>query len=36
MISPHSLRHSKVMHLLQSGINLVYIRDFLDYKKTDY
>ena len=25
-ISCHSLRHSKAMHLLQAGINLVYIR----------
>ncbi len=32
VISPHSLRHSKSMHLLQSGINLVYIRDFLGHK----
>jgi len=26
-ISCHSLRHSKAMHLLQAGVNLVYIRD---------
>jgi len=32
IISPHSLRHSKAMHLLQSGVNLVYIRDFLGHK----
>lgn len=30
-ISCHSLRHSKAMHLLQSGVNLVYIRDFLGH-----
>lgn len=30
-ISCHCLRHSKAMHLLQSGINLVYIRDFLGH-----
>ncbi len=30
-ISCHSLRHSKVMHLLQAGVNLVYIRDFLGH-----
>jgi integrase/recombinase XerD len=29
--SPHSLRHSKAMHLLQSGVNLVYIRDILGH-----
>lgn len=30
-ITPHILRHSKAMHLLQSGVNLVYIRDFLGH-----
>jgi integrase/recombinase XerD len=30
-ISCHSLRHSKAMHLLQAGINLVYIRDILGH-----
>lgn len=30
-ISCHSLRHSKAMHLLQSGVNLVYIRDILGH-----
>ncbi|MCL2674679.1 MAG: site-specific integrase [Defluviitaleaceae bacterium] len=30
-ISPHVMRHSKAMHLLQSGVNLVYIRDFLGH-----
>jgi integrase/recombinase XerD len=30
-VSCHSLRHSKAMHLLQSGINLVYIRDILGH-----
>ncbi|MEC1718633.1 tyrosine-type recombinase/integrase, partial [Schinkia azotoformans] len=27
----HCLRHSKAMHMLQSGVNLVYIRDFLGH-----
>jgi len=30
-ISTHSLRHSKAMHLLQAGVNLVYIRDILGH-----
>jgi len=37
-ISPHSMRHSKSMHLLHSGVNLIYIRDILghaDIKTTE-
>lgn len=30
-ISPHTLRHSKAMHLLQAGVNIVYIRDILGH-----
>lgn len=30
-VTPHVLRHAKAMHLLQSGVNLVYIRDFLGH-----
>lgn len=30
-ISPHSLRHSKAMHLLEGNVNLIYIRDFLGH-----
>lgn len=30
-ISCHSIRHSKAMHLLQAGVNLVYIRDILGH-----
>jgi len=37
-VKPHMLRHSKAMHLLQAGVNLIYIRDFLghtDVKTTE-
>lgn len=30
-VTPHMLRHSKSMHLLQAGVNLIYIRDFLGH-----
>ena len=35
--APH-FRHSKAMHLLQAGVNIIYIRDFLghvDIKSTE-
>jgi integrase/recombinase XerD len=30
-VSPHCLRHSKAIHLLRSGVPLIYIRDFLGH-----
>jgi len=30
-VSPHTMRHSKSMHLLEGGVNLIYIRDFLGH-----
>jgi len=30
-VTPHVLRHSKAMHLLQAGVNIVYIRDLLGH-----
>ena len=30
-LSPHCLRHSKAMHLLQAGVNIIYIRDILGH-----
>lgn len=30
-ITNHSFRHSKAMHLLEAGVNLIYIRDFLGH-----
>ncbi|MFZ2955450.1 MAG: site-specific integrase [Candidatus Ozemobacteraceae bacterium] len=38
IVKPHMFRHGKAMHLLQAGVNLVYIRDFLghsDLKTTE-
>jgi len=29
--SPHSFRHSKAVHMVEAGIPLIYIRDFLDH-----
>lgn len=33
-VHPHVFRHSKAMHMLQAGINIVYIRDFLGHSST--
>ena len=30
-VTPHVLRHSKAMHLLEAGVNVVYIRDILGH-----
>lgn len=32
-VTPHCLRHSKAMHLLQANVNLIYIRDCSDTVK---
>lgn len=31
-VTPHILRHSKAMHLLEAGVNIVYIRDILGHE----
>ena len=31
-VNAHMFRHSKAMHLLQAGVNLIYIRDFLGHR----
>lgn len=31
-ITPHCLRHSKAMHMVEAGINLIYIRDYLGHE----
>lgn len=31
-VHPHMFRHSKAMHMLEAGINIVYIRDFLGHE----
>jgi integrase/recombinase XerD len=30
-IHPHMIRHTKAMHLLEAGVNLIYIRDLLGH-----
>ena len=34
-ITPHCLRHSKAMHLVEAGKNLIYIRDFLGHESIE-
>ena len=31
IVTPHTIRHSKAMHLYQAGVNLIYIRDILGH-----
>ena len=33
--SPHSFRHSKAVHMVESGVNLIYIRNFLGHATID-
>ena len=30
-VSPHVLRHTKAMHLLEANVNMFYIKDFLGH-----
>lgn len=34
-ITPHCLRHSKAMHLVEAQTNLIYIRDFLGHESVE-
>ena len=34
-ITPHCLRHSKAMHMVEAGINLIYIRDMLGHESIE-
>lgn len=34
-ITPHIMRHTKAMHLLQAGVNIVYIRDILGHSSIE-
>lgn len=34
-ITPHCLRHSKAMHMVEVGINLIYIRDYLGHESIE-